>query len=86
MTPYFFRGSILITDKILSYNEFMQMPVKDFERIEAMVRFKTHKIKQGIKKKETDKVKHQLSGLAVVDARSLGFSEEQLRIFKDGNN
>lgn len=86
MTPYFFRGSILITDRVIGYNEFMEMSVFDFERIEAMIQFKNHKIKQGVKNKQNSKVKKQMHGLPVVNAKDLGFSEEQLRVFKDGNN
>jgi len=82
MTPYFFRGSILITEKILGYNEFMEMSVFDFERIEAVMRFKSHKIKKGVKDKENQSVKNKLNGLPVVSAESLGFTEEQLKAFR----
>jgi hypothetical protein len=86
MAPYFFRGSILITDKIIGYNEFMKMSVFDFERIEAMVQFKNHKIKQGVKQRQNSQIKKQMHGLPVINAADLGFSEEQLKAFRDGNN
>jgi hypothetical protein len=85
MTPYFFRGSILITDKVIGYNEFMEMSVLDFERIESLISFKNHKIRQGVKNKQNSQVKKQMHGLPVVNASDLGFSEEQLKAFRDGN-
>lgn len=78
MTPYFFRGSILITDRILSYNEFMQMSYKDFSRIEALYVFKNKSINNRTSKKEKQETAAKLSSLPTKSVKGL-FSEEAIR-------
>ena len=78
MTPYFFRGSILITVRILSYNEFMGMCYKDFSRIEALYVFKNKSIRDRTSKKENLETASKLSSLPSKSVKGL-FSEEALR-------
>lgn len=78
MTPLFFRGSVLIIENIISYDEFMAMPYKDFKRIEATWLFKNQQSKSRGKKQDKEKVKANLSKVPARSVRELGFSEEQL--------
>ena len=82
MTPRFFRGSILITEGILSYNEFMNMSVFDFERIEATFIFKHSSAKRKQKRQEKAKTKSALANLPTVKASDMGFAPEQLKGFE----
>lgn len=84
MTPLFFRGAFLISEKVLSYNEFMDMPYRDFKRIESTHQFMAS-IKNGtIQKVDKQKTKEKLSQLNTVKASDLDLPKEYLDIFKEG--
>ena len=79
MTPYYFRGLVLITEGIISYSEFMKMTYKDFSRLEAFAMFKNDYRKNKESKVKYQKTKAQLSGLNTIDINKLGFTDEQLK-------
>ena len=79
MTPYYFRGLVLITEDIISYSEFMKMTYKDFSRLEAFTMFKNDYRKNKESKAKHQKTKAQLSGLNTIDINKLGFTDEQLK-------
>ena len=78
MTPLYFRACVLISDKIISYNEFLDMTYFDFRRLEALIAFKNKQIKEKPIREKKDKVKQQLSGLTPKSVSNMGFSKEQL--------
>jgi len=78
MTPLYFRGCVLISEKILSYDEFMNMPYFDFIRLEKMIAFKNEIIKDKTNRQKADKVKSELSGLQGKSVKGL-FDDEVLR-------
>ena len=79
MTPYYFRGLVLITEGIISYSEFMKMTYNDFSRLEAFTMFKNDYRKNKESKAKHQKTKAQLSGLNTIDINKLGFTDEQLK-------
>lgn len=78
MTPLYFRGCVLISEKILSYDEFMSMPYFDFIRLEKMIAFKNDMIKDKTNRQKTDKVKSELSGLQGRSVKGL-FDDDTLK-------
>jgi len=78
MTPYFFRGSVIITERIISYTEFMQMTVFDFERIEKLYIFKNKEVNNRANREKQKETVGKLSSLPKADISSFGFSKEQL--------
>ena len=77
MTPLYFRGCVLISDKVLSYSEFLEMTYFDFRRLESLIMFKNKQINKP-KGQNKNKVKSQISGLASRSVSDMGFSKEQL--------
>mgnify|MGYP003969126953 CR=1 FL=1 len=77
MTPLYFRACVLITDKIISYSEFLNMTYFDFRRLEALIVFKNKQINKP-KGQNKNKIKSQLSGLASRSVSDMGFTKEQL--------
>lgn len=83
MTPLMFRGSILISEKILSYSDFINMPYDRFCKIEAtshfinMIKYEDIKKDNLTSSTNKDDVKRKLAGLPTVSKNSL--TEEQKR-------
>jgi hypothetical protein len=81
MTPLFLRGSLLITEKIISYNEFMEMTFKDFKRIESTYYFMTN-MKNGVTKTaNNNETIEKLSKLDTVNINDLDLPEVYKEIF-----
>ena len=84
MSPLFFRGSILISEGILSFTEFQEMRYCDFVKVEAthyfMMRMKNGTTANTVDNKK-EETKRKLDGLNTVTAEELGLSEEYLSIF-----
>ena len=57
----------------------MEMPVKDFERLESFMIFKNEYRKTKEKQVQSNKAKASVSNLPTTDISKLGFSDEQLR-------
>jgi len=78
MSPLFFRGSILISENVLSFSEFQEMRYCDFVKLEATHYFLLN-IKNGTPKKDTQdekaKVKEKLMGLETVHIDDLNLPD-----------
>ena len=83
MTPLYFRGCVLISERIISYREFLDMNYFDFKRLEALVAFKNKQINKKSKKQNTDEIKSQLNNVQSRNVSDMGFSEEQLKLMFD---
>ena len=84
MSPLFFRGSILVSEGVLSFTEFQEMRYIDFTKLEATHYFML-KVKNGNTAKtadsEKEKTKEKLMGLDTVHIDDLGLSKEYYEIF-----
>lgn len=81
MTPLFFRGAILISEKILSYNDFMAMTYTQFKRIEATHSFLNDMRNGNHKADDNAKLKDKLSNLKKVNLDDLDLPDEYKEIF-----
>jgi len=74
-----------VSQKIISFSEFMEMRYCDFKKIEATYYF-MQKIKNGNtkadKKVKKDDLKQKLNNLDTVKASDLNLPEEYMEIFK----
>ena len=77
--PLFFRGSILVSEGVISFTEFQSMRYCDFVKIEA-THYYILKVKNGSDKKtktdKNEKVKQELSGLDEINIDDLGLPKE----------
>ena len=78
MSPLFFRGSLLISEGILSFTEFQEMRYCDFVKIEATHYFML-RVKNGTSTKtindEREKTKEKLMGLDTVHIDDLNLPD-----------
>jgi hypothetical protein len=81
MAPLFFRGAILISEKILSYNDFMTMTYSQFKRIEATYSFLTNMKNSTVKNEDNVDMKDKLSKLQTISLDELDLPEEYKEIF-----
>lgn len=71
-------------ENIISYSEFLDMPYKDFKRLEAVWMFRNKQVRNKPTKEKQEKVKANLSNIPAKSVKNLGFSDEQLKgIFGD---
>ena len=75
----------MISERVISYSEFMDMPVFDFERIEKLYIFKNKETRNKLNREKQKESKEKLSALPKTDIKSLGFTDEQLKGLGFGN-
>lgn len=76
----------MISQKILSYSDFVNMPYGRFKQVEAtyyfMLKLKNNSAKDDKAGKSRQEIKDKLSNLEVVKANELDLPSEYLEIFK----
>lgn len=74
---------MLISESIITYSEFMEMPYHRFKKLEDFIIFKNSMINRGFKKEKANQnkqeIKAKLNSLPIINMSDMGFSNQQIK-------
>jgi len=76
MTPYFFRGCMMVSFGIITLSEFFELRYKDFTRLEAVHQLRTNYAGVKAAKQKKAETASRLMGLPTVSLDDMDIPEE----------